>query len=146
MSEIMLTVSYQSLGQILEELQNAPEIKRSAELSSQIRNAILFHQQISTELEGVLRRQLEVEQELSDLTREPGERVCHQPILDEFEKYERMRDRGAAPREVYLAAQDDGLDKIKSIKALRQIFHLSLQEAQETIAQAREGQPRYAVQ
>ncbi len=143
---MMLTVSYQSLGKILEELQNAPEIKESAELTSRVRNAILFHQQISTEWQGLLREYREIEQELSDLTREPGERVCNQPVSNEFGKYEQMRDHGAAPREVYLAAQDDGLDKIESIKALRQIFHLSLQEAQETIAQAREGRPQYAVQ
>jgi ribosomal protein L7/L12 len=55
-----------------------------------------------------------------------------------------MRDHGVNPREVYLAAIEDGYDDIEAIRALRRIFNLSLQEARETISQAKKDQQRRA--
>ncbi len=144
MHDIMLSVNYESLGKILEQLQESPEIKISPELAERIRNAILFHQQISAELQGLLKEHQELKKTVSDLTREPGERVCHQSPQSLFSKYEEMRDIGAGPQQVYLAARDDGHDEIAAIKALRQVFHLSLQEAQEAISQALKERQQHA--
>lgn len=144
MSDPMLSISYESLGKILEQLQESPEIKASPEFAERVRNALLFHQQISAELQGLLKERQELEKTISDLTRETGERVCNQPLPNRFGKYEEMRDLGADAQEVYLAATDDGYDEIGAIKALRQVFHLSLPEAQEVISQAQEERRRHA--
>ncbi|MGH9832080.1 MAG: hypothetical protein ACRD9Y_03620, partial [Blastocatellia bacterium] len=77
-------------------------------------------------------------------TREPGERVCNQSLQNQFGKYEEMRDLGVGPQEVYLAATDDGYDEIGAIKALRQVFHLSLPEAQAAISRAQEERRQHA--
>jgi len=136
MSVTMFSVSYESLGKILEQLQQSPEVRNSPELADHVHNAILFHQQILVELEGLLSERRELEEKVSELTREPGERVCNQPAQSRFVKYEELRARGASPQEVYRAARNDGLDTIESIKALRQIFQLSLPQAQEAVSQA----------
>ncbi len=137
MSDTMLSVSYESLGKILEQLQESPEIRNSPELTARVRNAVLFHRQISAELQELLKEHQELRETVSDLTREPGERVCNQSAQNQFSKYEEMRDLGSDPQEVYLATKDDGLDDIKSIRALRQVFNLSLREAQKAISQAK---------
>ncbi len=48
-------------------------------------------------------------------------------------KYALMREKGANPREVYLAAEAEGLDGIVCIRLLRELFHVSLAEAKEVI-------------
>src|SRR2546428_6935592 len=118
MRDIILSVSYESLGKILEQLQEYPEIKASPELTERIRNAILFHRQISTEWQGLLEEHRELKKTVSDLTREPGERVCGQGLQNQFSKYEEMRDHGVRPSEVYLAAIEDGYDDVEAIRAL----------------------------
>jgi len=95
-------------------------------------------------LQGLLKEHRELKQTVSDLTREPDERACNQPSQNRFRKYEEMRDLGADAQEVYLAATDDGYDEVGAIKALRQVFHLSLQEAQAAISQAQEERRRHA--
>jgi hypothetical protein len=56
--------------------------------------------------------------------------------MDDFSRYQVMRDSGATPREVYLAAKQHRMDEITSIRMLRAIFSLSLIEAkQATIAE-----------
>lgn len=144
MHDIMLSVSYESLGKILVQLQESPEIKASPELAERVRNAILFHRQISAELQGVLEESQELKRTISDLTREPGERVCDQPPRNQFGKYEEMRRLGANSEEVYFAAIKDGHDEIGAIKVLRQVFQLSLQEAQDAILQAQKDRQRRA--
>jgi hypothetical protein len=136
MRDTTLSVSYESLGNILEQLQESPEVKASLELTERVRNAILFHRQVSTEWQELLREHRELLGKISDLTREPGERVCNQSPPGQFIKYEEMRNHGADTQEVYLATKSDGLDDIGSLKALRQVFNLSLPEAQEAISQA----------
>ncbi len=136
MHDTMLSVSYESLGRILEQLQDSSEIRASSELTARIRNAILFHRQISVDLQGLLEEYQNLKRTVSDLTREPGERVCNQLLRNQFGKYEEMRNLGVTPREVYFATRADGLDGIESIRALREVFNLSLQEAQEIISRA----------
>src|SRR5207244_4339601 len=132
--DTMLSVSYQSLGKILEQLRDAPEVKVSRSLAEHVNNAIAFHQQISAEVLALKQERKLLEEKLSELTREPGEKVCHQ-ASHSFGKYEKMRDHGATPQEVYLSTQADGLDYIGALAALRQVFHFSLQEAQDAITQ-----------
>ena len=135
MDDTMLSISYESLGKILDQLQEAPEIKNSRELAEWVRNAISFHQQMAGNVQALRQEQRRLRQELSDLTREPGERVCDQVLQNQFGKYEEMRHLGATPQEIYLATKDDGFDHIESIAALRRVFQFSLQEAQDAISQ-----------
>jgi hypothetical protein len=51
--------------------------------------------------------------------------------VDDFSKYERMRDKGADPKEVYLAAKRDGCDPITLLRLLRRVFSYSLPQAKE---------------
>jgi hypothetical protein len=53
--------------------------------------------------------------------------------MDDFKKYEELRDGGAPPREVYGLAKSDGLDPITSIRLLRKVFGLSFMEAKKII-------------
>lgn len=136
MFNVMFSVSYESLGGILEQLQQSPEIKNSPELADRVHNAILFHQQISVELQGLLSEFRELEEKVSELTRESGERVCNQPARNRLVKYEELHAHGASPQDVYQAARNDGFDDIESIRVLRRVFQLSLSQAQETASQA----------
>ena len=49
--------------------------------------------------------------------------------MNEYSKYEKMRDAGASPKEVYLAAKNDITDPIEQIRILRRVFGLSLEQA-----------------
>ena len=51
--------------------------------------------------------------------------------MDDFSAYERSRDAGASPKEVYLRGRADGLDEITSIRMIRKVFSLSLVQAKE---------------
>lgn len=51
--------------------------------------------------------------------------------MNEYSKYEKMRDEGASPKEVYLAAKADNYNPIELIKLLRRVFDLSLIQAKE---------------
>ena len=51
--------------------------------------------------------------------------------MDDFQRYEKMRDKGASPKEVYLAAKNDGLDWPALIRLLRKVFSLSFSQAKE---------------
>jgi hypothetical protein len=136
MSDVMLSVAYQSLGKILAQLSESPEIQASPELSARIRNAQLFHQQMADELQEMLRENHSLRETVSELTRETDERVCGRPSTSRFARYEAMRDAGSDPQEVYLAARNDKLDEIETIRTLRHVFHLSLSEAEEAMAEA----------
>jgi hypothetical protein len=49
--------------------------------------------------------------------------------MDDFTKYEWLRNGGAQPREVFDIARADGLDLLALIRLLRTVFGLSLAEA-----------------
>ena len=136
MHDMMLSVSYESLGKILAQLQDAPEIRGSQTLAERVRNAVSFHRQISVEMQASQQEHEMLKQKLSEMTRDPSERVCGQASLRDFGKYEEMRQQGAPPQQVYLATRNDGLDRVESIAALRQLFQFSLPEAQAVISQA----------
>ena len=56
--------------------------------------------------------------------------------MDDFSKYESMRDKGALPPDVYLAAKADGLDSITVLRLLRKVFSFSLLQAKEVMVTA----------
>ena len=58
--------------------------------------------------------------------------------MDEFRKYEQMRDDGAGPGDVYLAAKHDGVAAVALIRLLRSVFDLSLVQAKEVTVIANE--------
>jgi hypothetical protein len=49
----------------------------------------------------------------------------------DFSQYERMRDAGVEPVQVYRCAKADGLDEVTLIRLLRRVYHLSLVQAKE---------------
>jgi hypothetical protein len=51
--------------------------------------------------------------------------------MDDFSKYESMRDKGTGPEEVYRTAKVDGFDPITLLRLLRKVFSLSLPRAKE---------------
>jgi hypothetical protein len=51
--------------------------------------------------------------------------------MDDFSKYESMRDKGTGPEEVYRTAKRDGFDPIALLRLLRKVFSLSLPQAKE---------------
>ena len=134
--DIMLSVSYQNLGHILEQLRESSAVQASPELEEKVRNAILFHQQLASEYQEVLQEHQTLQRKLSALTRDPDEIVCGGVRPHLFRRYEEMRDAGMDEKEIYWAAKQDGLDEVELIKMLRQVFQLSLNEAQRTIYEA----------
>jgi hypothetical protein len=51
--------------------------------------------------------------------------------MDEFSKYESLREQGASPKDVYLTAKADGCDAITLLRVLRRLFALSIPQAKE---------------
>ncbi len=133
MHELTFTVYAESLGKILEQLYASPEAQASPQLAEQVRNARGFHQRLAAEFQGLLREQQMLREQISALTREPGEHVCAPAGQARFDKYQRLRETGVTAPEVYLTAKHDGLDELR---ALRQVFQLSLREAEEVATQA----------
>jgi hypothetical protein len=56
--------------------------------------------------------------------------------MSEFAKYAEMRSTGASSHDVYFAAKADGVDAIKMVRLLRQVFGLSLAEAKQVTGAA----------
>lgn len=134
--DIRLSISYQNLGQLLAQLGASPLVQSSPELEEKVRNGILFHQQLASEYQETLQEHQALKQKLSQLTRDPGEIVCGASPPARFSRYEQMRTAGMNAREIYWAARREGLDNIELVKMMRQIFQLSLREAQSVIAEA----------
>ncbi len=135
MHETMLRVSYESLGKILRQIQESAEIKASPALAQRVNEAVSFHQQMAAELQELSREELILKQKLSEVTREPGERVCYEPSPERFVKYEQMKNTGATPQEIYSTAMADGLSRLEGILVLRQIFNLRLPDAKEVVGE-----------
>ncbi|MGH9799654.1 MAG: hypothetical protein ACRD82_04755 [Blastocatellia bacterium] len=135
MHETMLIVSYESLGKILQQIRESADAKNSRELAERVDQAISFHQQMDTEVAALQREHQHLKQKLSDMTRESGERICYEPATDQFAKYEAMKSRGATPQEVYSAVKNDGLTQIHAIAALRRVFNLHVNDAQDVLLQ-----------
>lgn len=53
--------------------------------------------------------------------------------MNDFRKYEQMRDDGLSATVVYTTAKADGADPIACIRILRNVFQFSLIEAKEAI-------------
>jgi hypothetical protein len=51
--------------------------------------------------------------------------------MDDFTKYNAMKESGASPAEVYRVAKADGLDEITLLRLLRKVFGMSLAQAKE---------------
>lgn len=134
--DILLSISYQNLGHLLAQLGESPLVQSSPELEEKVRNGILFHQQLACEYHEVLQEHQALKQTLSQLTREPSEIVCGASPPARFSRFEQMRTAGMDARGIYWAARQEGLDKIELIKMLRQVFQLSLREAQSVVAEA----------
>jgi hypothetical protein len=136
--DVMLTVSYQSLGKLLAQLGENPAVNASPELAEKVRQAALFHRQMADSLDALLQEQEAFRAELSRVTREEGERVCGEP--PRHTKYEAMRAAGSGPDEVYFETKADGLDRIQRLRVLRHVFHLSLDEAEQVAERVEFGE------
>lgn len=51
--------------------------------------------------------------------------------MNEYATYEKLRDAGGKPDDIYLAMKADGLDYLERLKLLRLLFDLSLVESKE---------------
>jgi hypothetical protein len=49
--------------------------------------------------------------------------------MDDFTKYEKLRDAGANSKQAYLSAKADGCDQITLIRLVRKVFDLTLAQA-----------------
>jgi len=56
--------------------------------------------------------------------------------MDEFSKYQHLKDTGENPEHVFDIATGDGLDRITAIRMLRQVFDLDLIAAKAVLARA----------
>lgn len=54
-------------------------------------------------------------------------------FLDDANKYKQMLRQGAEPTAIYLAAKEDGVNRIACIRLLRELFEMTLAQAKETI-------------
>jgi hypothetical protein len=129
--DILFSVSFKSLGKILDEISDAPAVKVSPELVGLIRNATDFHHQLYEDVRGLIEENQTLKREISELTREPNEILCNRSVTASYDKYTQMRDAGSTPQEVFSAGKADGLDYIALIKLLRVTFNLSLNEAKD---------------
>ena len=57
-------------------------------------------------------------------------------MIDNFTKYDGMRDTGVGPEEVYRVAMQDGIDAITRVRLIRAVYSLSLTQAKEVIVRA----------
>jgi hypothetical protein len=129
MNDLMLSAAYQSLGRLLAELTEDSAVKSDPGLSRRVGDAVSFHAILREEFRGVLEENEEMRRRLHSLTREPGEIVCDSRAEPDMGKYQKMKDEGASPADVYTAAERDGLGMVVSLRVLRQLFNLSLDEA-----------------
>jgi ribosomal protein L7/L12 len=60
--------------------------------------------------------------------------------MSEFSKYESLKSRGIGALDAYLSAKRDGVDQIASIRMLRAVYGLSLEEAKKVSFQGDTGQ------
>jgi hypothetical protein len=129
--DLMLSIAYQSLGDILRKMSELSITKTSSELSEYIHNALFFHAQLEEEFRGLIGEKQVLKQRLYELTKDPRERECHG--VEDFSQYEKMRDAGRTPQEVGLAARSHGLEAIKIIKIMRAVFSMSLIDAKKMV-------------
>ena len=134
--DIILSLNYHNLGNLLAQLQEASQVQASPALVEKIGNAILFHQQLANDYAQLLQEHHALKQELSALTRDAGEIVCGEQRAPEFSQYEQRRAAGMDAHEIYWAARQAGLEKVELIKMLQHVFQLSLRDAQKVIAEA----------
>jgi hypothetical protein len=57
-------------------------------------------------------------------------------MSDDFSKYERMKEAGSAPEDVYREAVKSGVDPITRIRMIRAVYSLSPREAKEVWVRA----------
>jgi hypothetical protein len=57
-------------------------------------------------------------------------------MSDDFSTYEKMKDAGASPEDVYREAVENGVDPITRIRLIRAVFSLSPGEAKEVVVRA----------
>jgi hypothetical protein len=57
-------------------------------------------------------------------------------VNDDFSKYERMKDAGSSPEDVYREAARSGVDPITRIRMIRAVYSLSLGQAKEVWVRA----------
>jgi hypothetical protein len=57
-------------------------------------------------------------------------------MSDDFSKYERMKEAGTSPEDVYREANRSGIDTITRIRMIRAVYSLSPREAKEVWVRA----------
>jgi hypothetical protein len=126
-------LAYELLGEILTDLQEAPEIKASPILSKRVGTAIDVFHQLPKHFENVLSGYSYLQEELAKIKRNLPDSSIQQQYQEIKPKYEIIQQAGGDAKLIYKVAKADGLDKVNEIKLLRSLFTLSLVEAQSII-------------
>lgn len=132
---VMLESDYASLDALLKRLEQHPDIQSSADLNSQMRHVIGFHQHIGDVIKVIIEENRRLVLEIDQLKNPP----TLAPEAIEFktlaENYKRIKNTGGTPRQIYDLAKADGLDKIGCIKVLRSTFDLHLDDTLKKITE-----------
>ena len=135
MDEIVLSISYQSLGEILDSVIENPADQSSPALLEQIQSAIAFHKDIQSEVNAVVAVNKVLRKRLADLEETNDLAVAGELSDSVVDRYKIIRDSGGDPILVYHVAKAEGVSEIVSIRILRTLFDLSLDEANAIIRQ-----------
>jgi hypothetical protein len=133
MRDTTTEIVYHSLGNLLEQISHSTAVQDSPETAETVRNAIAFHQELEKEVSALINENRNLKQERETALGLANITGCVEESVDLFRKYEQMKLSGATPQEVYRQLRRDKLDRVNSIKILRRVFDLSLDEAAEIL-------------
>ncbi len=128
MQDTFLEVTYNTLGQILQDILSEHEIQTSESLRKKVQDAILCHRDLKNYYDGVIQEKRLLGQQVWELTASKvidTERLTHL-----IERYKSLHDFGANERVIYELAKTDFVDGINLIKVLTRVFALSWDEGQ----------------
>lgn len=133
MHNVTAEVVYQSLGKLLDQISRSAEVKNSPKTAEKVRNAIAFHQELEKELSALVNENQNLKQELQTVIGLANVNGCVEEPKNLYRKYEEMKLSGASVDKVYAQTQKDKLDRINTLKVLRRVFDLSLEDAMQIL-------------
>jgi hypothetical protein len=128
MDTVLLDSAYGSLGLLLGQLSEMPEITSSSEAIHKLQNAMLFYKEIGLQYQRVL-NELDKSMSSGEYLDNNNDHSCIDLLTTPTKKYVDMRLAGANAQKVCSEAKTDGLNTIQRIKLLRSVFGLSLEES-----------------
>jgi hypothetical protein len=121
---------YKSLGLQLSAISENEEMRKSPELRKHSEDALVFFAELGRLWPEVINELNETRKVLDDLTRDPDDH-CNQP--PNYERYKQMASEGSQPNDVAAVAIAGGLDRIRTVAALRAAFNMNLRAALDVV-------------